>query len=432
MTPIVWEELDRTAQAALLLRSSGDDSAVREKVRAMIAAVRLRGDAAVREFAERFDGVAPQDWDVPRREWDAALATTPTAIVTALRTAAANIARFHAEQRPHSYEIETAPGIVCGRRVMPFDTVAAYVPGGSAPLPSSLLMTVIPAVLAGCRETIVLTPPQRGGGAPPVILAAAAIAGASRVLTIGGAHAIAAAAFGTLTVPRADKICGPGNSWVTAAKLEVAQLAGGPAIDLPAGPSEVMVLGDGTVPPHFTAWDLLAQAEHGPDSQVLLVTTSRAEGLAVAREVLSLIKRLPREKIARQALASSRIIVCADRACALAIANRYAPEHLILAVDTPEQWLPDVRHAGSIFLGAWSPESVGDYASGTNHVLPTAGSARAYSGLGLESFVRYQTYQRLTRSGLATLAPVVTTLAAAEGLDAHRMAVVARLAEERA
>ena len=319
------------------------------------------------------------------------------------------------------------PGVVCERVSHALDAVGLYVPAGSAPLPSAAVMLAVPAAIAGCPVRVLCTPPGPDGRADPAVLVAASRAGIADIYKIGGAQAIAAMAFGTASVPRVSKIFGPGNAYVTCAKTLVSSQPGGAAIDMPAGPSEVLVIADANADAAYVASDLLAQAEHGPDSQVLLVTTSDSLAARVQRQTAQQLAALPRAAIARAALANSRIVVVDDLATAIGISNRYAPEHLILQVDNARDFLADIRNAGSVFLGPWTPESVGDYCSGTNHVLPTYGNARAYSGLGVDQFMRYMTVQELSREGLEDIGGAVTRLASLEGLDAHAAAVAMRL-----
>ncbi|MEO6953244.1 MAG: histidinol dehydrogenase, partial [Polyangia bacterium] len=325
--------------------------------------------------------------------------------------------------------VETSPGVVCERFETPISAVGIYVPAGSAPLPSAAIMSAVPAAIAGCELRILCTPPRADGRADPAILVAARLCGVTHIYKVGGAQAIAAMAYGTRTIPKVDKIFGPGNAWVTAAKLLVAQDPAGAAYDLPAGPSEVLVIADDAANPEFVAADLLAQAEHDPSSQVVLLTPSRS----LADRAIAAIDRqqagLSRRAITAEALRRSRVILVADLDTALDVSNRYAPEHLILQVEAARSWLPKVKAAGSVFLGAWTPEPMGDYCSGTNHVLPTYGYARAFSGLALADFMRRITVQELTPAGLADLGPVAVTLAQLEGLDAHANAVSVRLRE---
>lgn len=428
MRRIDWAQLDEDARVAILRRPSQvtrEDTA--RAVEAIIRDVRQGGDAALRELARRFDGVAPEPLTVGEEEFEAAAAALPVAVRAAIDQARARIRAFHEAGMGAAYALDTAPGVRCERMLRPIARVGLYVPAGSAPLPSTALMLGVPAQLAGCREVVLCTPPRRDGTADPAVLYAARQCGVSRVVKVGGAQAIAAMAFGTASVPKCDKLFGPGNAYVTEAKRQVALLEGGAAIDMPAGPSEVLVIADGRANPAFVAADLLSQAEHGPDSQVLLVTDSEALIDAVQAEIETQLLRLPRADIARQALAASRLIRVRSIAEAVAVSNRYAPEHLILAVREPRAWLPRIEAAGSVFLGDWAAEALGDYCSGTNHVLPTGGAARHTGGLNVASFQVAITVQEVAPSGLRAIGPDAVTLATAEGLDAHREAVALRL-----
>lgn len=393
---------------------------VEARVAHILARVRAGGDDALRAFTRQFDGVALSRLDVPVEVVEVAERHLPDDLKTAIRAAYGNIRRFHAAQKQVPEKIETTPGVTCWRKSVGIERVGIYVPGGTAPLFSTVLMLGVPAQLAGCREVVLCSPSQH-----PAILYAAKLCGVTRVFTLGGAQAIAALAYGTESVPKVDKLFGPGNQYVTAAKLLVAKE--GVAIDMPAGPSEVAVLADDSANPAFVAADLLSQAEHGPDSQVLLV--SRSENLveAVRRELETQLATLPRADFARQALANSKAVLVENEETALDLLNAYAAEHLILAVENAEAVSEKITNAGSIFLGHYTPESAGDYASGTNHTLPTNGHARAYSGVSLDSFVKKITVQHLTREGLTALGPTIEAMAAAESLEAHRRAVSVRL-----
>ncbi len=416
--PARWPELTR--------RPVFDWSALEVQVQPIVEAVARSGDEALRRFTRQFDGVTLEHFAVPEAEFDAAERTLAPELKDAIGQAAANIERFHAAQAEAVQVVETMPGVRCWRKALPIERVGLYVPGGSAPLFSTVLMLAVPARLAGCARVVLCTPPRTDGSVHPAILFAARLAGIAEVYRVGGAQAIAAMALGTESVPRVDKIFGPGNQYVTAAKQLVQRQ--GVAIDLPAGPSEVLVVADDTAVPAFVAADLLSQAEHGPDSQVVLVALSEALLEATLDELEAQLATLPRADIARQALAHSRAIVVRTPDEALAFANAYAPEHLILALAEAERWAGEVQHAGSVFLGHYTPESAGDYASGTNHTLPTNGYARAWSGVSLDSFVRKTTFQHITPEGLQRLGPIVETMAAAEALEAHRRAVSIRLA----
>ncbi|MCB1625576.1 MAG: histidinol dehydrogenase, partial [Pseudomonadales bacterium] len=347
---------------------------------------------------------------------------------TALERAIANVSRFHAAQQLAPLSLETEPGVICERITRPIDAVGLYVPAGSAPLPSAVIMLAVPARLAGVTRRIIASPPGRDGDINSAVLVAAELCGIDTVLKVGGAQAIAALAYGTESVAKVDKILGPGNAWVTAAKQLVASDPAGAAIDMPAGPSEVLVIADETARAEFVAADLLAQAEHDPLSQAILLTTSGELARQVAMAIARQITTLSRQQILRQSIANSRCLVVPNLATALSISNDYAPEHLILATVRPRELLAAVRNAGSVFLGTWSPEPLGDYCSGTNHVLPTFGYARAHSGVSLDEFQKRITVQELTPDGLRSLGPTAATLARLEGLDAHASAVDLRLA----
>ncbi len=428
MTPLVWKNLSPAQRRAALQRPA---QAARPQIAAavsrLVAEVRRDGDLALRRLTAKFDGVRLTSLRVSEAEFAAAERALSAADRAALRTAYRNLRRFHAAQTAKPVRVATMPGLVCEKLSRPIARVGLYVPGGSAPLFSTALMLGVPSQLAGCPVRVLCTPPGKDGRVSPWILFAAQLCGIRDVFKVGGAQAVAALAFGTATIPKCDKLFGPGNAFVTEAKQQVSATADGAAIDLPAGPSEVMVIADASADPVFVAADLLSQAEHGPDSQVVLVSLSRALLPRVAAAVEQQLADLPRAAIARRALAQSRFILAASPAEAAAIANAYAPEHLILQLAQPRALLPQIAAAGSVFVGPWTPESLGDYASGTNHVLPTYGWARAYSGLGLADFSRTMTVQEATPRGLAKLGPVVERLATAEGLAAHQRAVSVRL-----
>jgi histidinol dehydrogenase len=421
--------LDQAGRRAALARpSTANRDDITARVRETIARVRTEGDPALLDYAARFDGGAPVNLRVPKSEIDDAIARVGNDAIAALRRAIDNVRRFHQAQIAPPLSIETSPGVRCERIFRPIDSVGLYVPGGSAPLPSALIMSAVPADLAGCERRIVCSPGTKAGRIDPVILATARLCGIDDIFAIGGAQAIAAMAYGTATIPKVDKIFGPGSAWVTAAKQCVAADPEGAALDLPAGPSEVLVIADETADPSFVAADLLAQAEHDPLSQAILLTTSRALAEEVRVRALDYRRVLSRVDILEQSLSRSRIIVVASLDEAITLSNAYAPEHLILQVENPRRWMEMIRAAGSVFLGAWSPEPMGDYCSGTNHVLPTYGYARAYSGLSVADFQRRITVQELTQDGLRDLGPTASTLARLEGLDAHALAVDLRLA----
>jgi histidinol dehydrogenase len=411
---------------ALLQRPQGDARALDRSVRKIMESVQRQGDKAVRKYSRQFDGVSLRRMMVTEKEFRAAAKSIDPALAAAIRQAAGNIRHFHQSQLQEEPRVETMPGVTCWRKSLPVQSVGLYVPGGTAPLFSTVLMLGIPAVLAGCPEITLCTPPAKDGSVHPAILFAAGIVGVRKVFKVGGVQAIAAMTFGTESIPRADKIFGPGNSYVTHAK-QLAQQAG-VAIDMPAGPSEVCVLADETANPAFVAADLLSQAEHGRDSQVLLVCNTKDTVDAVLRHLEQQLTLLNRKDLAEGALQHSKAIVAKSMDDCMAIVNAYAPEHLILACAAPEAWAARVTDAGSVFLGQYTPESAGDYASGTNHTLPTNGYARAYSGVSVDSYMKKVTFQQITREGLQALGPVVVTMAEAEGLQGHAEAVRVRLA----
>ena len=412
--------------AELTRRPAFDVTTLFGVVRPIIEDVRERGDAALRELSLRFDHYAPESIPVPQEERAAAAAELAPELREAIRCAHGNIQRFHAAQSFSGVRVETAPGVVCEQRAVPIRRVGLYVPGGSAPLFSTVLMLGVPARLAGCEEIVLCTPPGKDGKVHPAILYAAELCGISRICRVGGSQAIAAMACGTESVPRVDKIFGPGNQYVMAAKQLVS--LSGVAIDMPAGPSEVEVYADESCNPAFVAADLLSQAEHGPDSQAMLVTTQESVLHAVQAELEKQLPALERRDIAARALANSRAILFDDAESAIAFSNAYAPEHLILAVRNYRQVADLITHAGSVFLGNYSCESAGDYASGTNHTLPTLGYTRAYSGLCLDSFVRKITFQELSEQGICSIGRTVELMAEAEQLGAHKNAMTLRVA----
>ncbi len=425
-----WADLDEQQRADLLARpESSQEDAVRFAAEEIIAAVRLDDDAALVEFTKKFDAATVTGFKVTATEITVASEQLSAAQLAAIDLAIANVRKFHEQQRPTPVTVETMPGVVCERISQPIDSVGLYVPAGTAPLPSAAIMLAVPATIAACPTIILCTPPRKDGTADPGVLVAASRAGVSEIYKVGGAQAIAAMAYGTKSIPKVCKIMGPGNAWVTSAKSIVSADPQGAAIDMPAGPSELLVIGDASASAEFVAADLLSQAEHGEDSQVLFVTTDASIAAAVNVAVETQLKTLSRAAIAIGALQNSRTIIVDDVATAITISNRYAPEHLILQIENPRAALPAIRNAGSVFVGRWTPESVGDYCSGTNHVLPTYGYARVYSGLGVEQFMRQMTVQELTRDGLQGIADAVISLAGLEGLDAHAAAVTRRLGE---
>ena len=406
---------------ALTARCTRQEEEIGERVAAILAEVRTGGDAALRRIVRRIEGYLPETFEVTReRRAEAAKAVSPQ-LKAALAQAKANIEAFHRAQLPAQVEVETMPGVRCVQRAVALGRAGLYIPGGKAPLFSTVLMLALPARIAGCREVILCTPCGRDGRIAPAILYAADRCGVDRVFALGGAQAVAAMAYGTESIPRVDKNFGPGNRYVTKAK----QLAGAAdvAVDLPAGPSEVLVLADEDARPEFAAADLLSQAEHGDDSQAMLVCRSEEFARRAIASVGEQAARLSRRDAIGNSLANSRIVVFSDPDEQIAFADAYAPEHLIVAMRDAWDAAARITAAGSVFIGGYSPESAGDYASGTNHTLPTGGWARAYSGVNTESFMRKITYQELTRGGLEALAPTITAMAEAEGLDAHANAV---------
>lgn len=421
MKQVVWNELDEDARAGLFLASPESDTA-RAAAIEIVEAIRREGDRAVFEYARRLDGFTGERFRVPATDIEAARKAADPEDIAAMQAAITAVRTFHAGQGASVYEIETWPGVTCQRRVDPIRSVGLYVPAGSAPLVSTLIMLAVPAQIAGVPEIAVTVPPGPDAQVNTSVLAAASLLGLTDVFAIGGAQAIAALAFGAAGLPRVAKIFGPGNAWVAAAKSHVSTLPGGPAIDLPAGPSEVMVIADASARPDFVAADLLAQAEHDPMAQVCLVSLG-ADIAAIEAELLRQLSVLPRRAIAEQALSHGVIVEAGNRREAIAIAERACPEHLILQTDAPGGLARDITTAGAIFLGAWTPESMGDYAAGPNHTLPTGGAGRAYSGVTVEAFQRTTTLIEASRAGASEIAPVVERLAALEGLEAHAAAM---------
>ncbi|HEY6452935.1 MAG TPA: histidinol dehydrogenase [Steroidobacteraceae bacterium] len=432
MEILEWQELNaeqrRTALARPAVRLQSQTLA---QAQAIIDTVRAQGDAALIRYAREFDGAELTQLAVTPAEFAAARTQLQPAQLAALGRATANVESFHRAALPAALALEVQPGVHCERLIRPIGAVGLYVPAGSAPLPSTVIMLAVPARLAGCPLRVLCTPPQRDGLASAAVLVAAELCGVEQVFKVGGAQAIAALGYGSESVPKVAKIFGPGNAWVTAAKQLVAADPGGAALDLPAGPSEVLVIADDSARAEFVAADLLAQAEHDPQAQALLVTTSRTLAQQVLAAVAQQMPGLTRLAIVRQSIGAARILIVPDLSTALAISDAYAPEHLILETRAPRALLEQVRNAGSVFLGNWSPETVGDYCSGTNHVLPTYGHARAYSGLSVTDFSRRMTVQELSAQGLRDLGPTASTLARLEGLDAHAAAVEVRLAALR-
>ncbi|NCH33219.1 histidinol dehydrogenase [Cronobacter sakazakii] len=424
-TIVDWNACSAQQQRELLMRPAISASeSITRTVAEILDNVKARGDAALREYSVKFDKTDVAALKVTAEAIDAAAARLDDNVKQAMAVAVANIEKFHRAQQLAPVDIETLPGVRCQQVTRPVASVGLYIPGGSAPLFSTVLMLATPARIAGCKRVVLCSPPPIADE----ILYAAKLCGVQEVFQAGGAQAIAALAFGTESVPKVDKIFGPGNAFVTEAKRQVSQRLDGAAIDMPAGPSEVLVIADSGATPDFVASDLLSQAEHGPDSQVILLTPDAAMAQAVADATARQLEALPRAETARQALSASRIIVASDLAQCVAISNQYGPEHLIIQTRNARELVDDITSAGSVFLGDWSPESAGDYASGTNHVLPTYGYTVTSSSLGLADFQKRMTVQELTPAGFSALAETIETLAAAEQLTAHKNAVTLRVA----
>lgn len=428
MKNFIWNQCTEAFRQELLQRPiQATQKELADNVARIIEQVKADGDTALRALTRRFDGVELSSFQVSEEEFSRAEASVGDELKTAMLDAKARLQQWHEAGKPSEFEINTADGVSCGRILRGIGSVGLYVPAGTAPLPSTALMLGVPAAIAQCDEVILCTPSRSNGDADPAVLVAARLCGITKVFKLGGAQAIAAMAFGTESMPRCDKIFGPGNSYVTQAKQQVSTMPGGPAIDMPAGPSEVLVIADAGANPVFVASDLLSQAEHGPDSQVILLSDDAQLIANVALEVKKQLALLPREAVAEKALSNSRAIEVENLDAAITISNRYAPEHLILALRDPKKFLPLVKSAGSIFLGDYAPESLGDYCSGTNHVLPTNGAARAYSGVSVASFQKSISIQTVTQSGLNAIGPCAVTMANAEGLQAHANSVLLRM-----
>ena len=417
---------ERSAWNELLKRPVMNTDTLRDTVLEILNRVRTEGDRAVMEYEEKFDKVTLQSLAVSEQEFADAEKAVSIKLKAAIMLAFNIIRTFHAAQKFEGKRVTTLPGVTCWQKAVSIETVGLYVPGGTAPLFSTVLMLATPAQIAGCKEIILCTPPDRSGKIHPAILYAAKVAGVSRVFKAGGVQAIGAMAYGTSSIPKVYKIFGPGNQYVTAAKQQVSLRD--VAIDMPAGPSEVAVLADETAQPAFVAADLLSQAEHGTDSQAILITTSEALLREVTGEVQRQLEQLPRKGIAEKSLANSKLILVRTMDEAVDMVNEYAPEHLIIETKDYQQTAERIVNAGSVFLGPYSPESAGDYASGTNHTLPTNGYAKAYSGVSLDSFIRKITFQEVTQEGIRMIGPAIEVLAANEYLDAHKNAVSVRLA----
>lgn len=412
-----WSELTKRPQLELEFLESS--------VRNVLNRVKKSGDDALRELTLQYDKVQVSDLHVSQSEITEAEKSLSSELKDAIRTAATNIEKFHAAQRRDVLKVETTAGVTCWRKGVAIDKVGIYIPGGSAPLFSTVLMLGVPAKLAGCREVVLCSPPDKSGKINAAILFAAQLVGITKIFKVGGAQAIAAMAFGTQSIPKVYKIFGPGNQYVTKAKQLV--MEEGLAIDMPAGPSEVLIIADETADPSFVAADLLSQAEHGEDSQVILVLNNESGLSSIQKEIETQLSTLPRKVIAEKALANSRVMVINDQQKATDFINEYAPEHLIINTKNASAFAETIINAGSVFIGNYSPEAIGDYASGTNHTLPTNGFAKAFAGVSLESFMKYITFQQLTEEGIKKLGPVVEQMAEAEQLEAHKLAVTVRL-----
>ncbi len=411
--------------AELCKRPQLDLTFLEGNVNNILERVRKSGDAALFEFTQKFDHVTLQNLQVSTREIEEAVHSLPGELKSAILAASKNIEVFHTAQKRSIEKIETMPGVTCWRKATPVQTIGMYIPGGTAPLFSTVLMLAIPARLAGCKEVILCSPPDKKGKINPAIIFAAHLTGVSKIFKVGGAQAIAAMAYGTESIPQVVKIFGPGNQYVTKAKQLVSQQ--GIAIDMPAGPSEVLVIADESAPPEFVAADLLSQAEHGVDSQVVLVSTTPTILDKVQIEIANQLAKLPRKELAQEALNNSLAILFANESELVGFVNAYAPEHLIINTQNNKELEQQIVNAGSIFLGAFTPEAAGDYASGTNHTLPTNGFAKAFGGVSLESFSKYITVQEITQTGLQVIGPIIETMAEAEQLRAHAQAVRVRL-----
>ncbi len=422
----IYNKLSREEKSILVQRPQMSNEEIFPFIKQIFDEVKREGDKALKDFTQKFDGVVIDDVKVSQNEIQDAASFLPNDLKSSIQLAAGNIETFHRAQKKGTTQVETMPGVVCWQKDVPIDRVGLYIPGGTAPLFSTVLMLAIPAVIAGCKEIILCSPPQKEyQSIHPGILYTAELCGITKMYKVGGAHAIAAMTFGTESIPKVDKIFGPGNQYVTAAKQLSFQL--GMAIDMPAGPSEVLVYADHTCRPAFVASDLLSQAEHGADSQVVFVTPDVGLANQIKLEVMTQLKSLPRKNIAEAALKNSFGMVIPSVEEAFEFINDYAPEHLIIASEYPEPYLISIRNAGSVFSGNYTPESAGDYASGTNHTLPTASAARSFSGVNVQSFMKTITFQHISQSGLQKLAKTITTMARAENLEAHARAVEIRL-----
>lgn len=416
---------EREIWAELLQRPLFSVAELEGQVQTILAEIKSGGVHAIRKYTEKFDGAFIQNFAVQEQEIEEAISLVDESLKNAIQVAAHNIQKFHESQVPAIKKIETTPGVICWQKPVAIETVGLYVPGGSAPLFSTVLMLAIPANIAGCKEIVLCTPPNKEGKIHPAILFAAQLVGVTKIFKLGGIQAIGAMAYGVDVVPKVDKIFGPGNQYVMVAKQIISQ--GDVAIDMPAGPSEVAVMADSTASPAFIAADLLSQAEHGPDSQVVLVTNDKSLVEKVDQELARQLNDLPRKAIAEKALANSQAVVLENVDDMVDLINGYAPEHLIISMKNYLQVAELIANAGSVFLGNYTPESAGDYASGTNHTLPTNGWSRSFSGVNIDSFIKKITFQEITPEGIKNLGPVIETMAAAEELDGHKNAVTLRL-----
>ena len=413
----------KTDWSALLQRPTKTVEDIEDTVSEIFSEVAKKGDEAVAKYTQLFDGASLNTFSVPKTELEEA--TISDSLKEAIQLAKSNIEAFHSAQKTNPISVETSPGVQCWIEKRPIQKVGLYIPGGTAPLFSTILMLAVPASLAGCKEIVLCTPPDKNGTIDPAILYTAKICGITQVYKVGGIQAIAALTFGTETIPKTYKIFGPGNQFVTVAKQMATKF--GVAIDMPAGPSELLVFADATANATFVAADLLSQAEHGVDSQVILVTTSENVLDAVAVELKEQLETLPRKAIAEKAIANSKLIYTETKEIAMELINEYAPEHLIIVADDEQYFIAHVQNAGSVFIGNYTPESAGDYASGTNHTLPTNGYAKQYSGVSLDSFTKSMTFQKISAVGITQIGPAIEQMAEAEGLQAHKNAVTLRL-----
>jgi histidinol dehydrogenase len=411
--------------ASLLERPTKTVDDIEATVKEIFAAVQSKGDEAVQQYTAQFDGIALENNLVSNVEIEQAIAAVDDELKAAIQLAKSNIEKFHAAQKTNRVSVETAQGVQCWQEKRPIQKIGLYIPGGTAPLFSTVLMLAIPAAIAGCKEVIICSPPDKNGNLNPAILYAANLCGITKILKVGGIQAIAGMTFGTTTIPKVYKIFGPGNQYVTVAKQLATQF--GVAIDMPAGPSELLVVADDSAVPAFVASDLLSQAEHGTDSQVILVSTSKDMIEAVEQEVQSQLAVLPRKEIAEKAIANSKLIFVENAAIALDLINEYGPEHFIVCTENNDFYVDNIENAGSVFIGNYTPESAGDYASGTNHTLPTNGYAKNYSGVNLDSFMKSMTFQKISEKGIQNIGKAIEIMAEKEGLQAHKNAVTLRL-----